>query len=274
MHARELLRRFGYRPKKRLGQHFLMDSGAAARIARLAVSSEQARVIEIGPGTGTLTRALLDCGATVTAIEIDADMVKLLQTRDDLANATIVHADALAFDYERFGAIGPWTLSGNLPYNIATTLIVDFIQMRNAPQTLVVMVQKDVADRLAAQPGTRAYGSLTLVAQYAMEIAREFTLSPSVFFPKPKVHSTVLRLTRRTTRAVRVTDEAFFLQVVRGGFAYRRKTLANSLSLALGIPRAAITAALAALGYNTEIRGEQLAIDDFGKISDALRRAK
>lgn len=271
MHARELLRRFGYRPKKRLGQHFLMDSAAAARIARLAVSGEHARVIEIGPGTGTLTRALLDCGADVTAIEIDPDMVELLRQRDDLANVTLVQADALNFDYARFGAAGPWALTGNLPYNIATALIVNFVQMHNAPEALTVMVQKDVADRLGARPGTRAYGSLSIIAQYAMEISGEFTLPPSVFFPKPKVHSAVVRLIRRTERAVRVTDEARFLQVVRGGFAYRRKTLANSLSLALEIPRAAITTTLSELGYNTEIRGEQLAIGDFARIGNALR---
>jgi len=270
MHARELLRRFGYRPKKRLGQHFLMDSAAAARIAQLVAPAPGERVIEIGPGTGTLTRALLDARAAVTAIELDEDMVRILRSRDDLAGAEIVHADALTFDYAGFAAGSTWRCTGNLPYNIATPLIVRFIEMPAGPESLVVMMQKDVADRLNAKPGTRAYGSLSIAVQYAMHVERAFTLPPGVFYPRPKVHSTVVRLQRRERPAVSVADEARFLQVVRGAFAYRRKTLANSLSLALKIDRMAVTNALTQLDYNTEIRGEQLAIGDFARIADAL----
>lgn len=270
MHPRELLRRFGYRPKKRLGQNFLVDLTAAARIADLVMSSGEKRILEIGPGTGTLTRALLEARADVTAIELDDDMMRILRSREDLAGAKIVQADALAFDYAGFAAGKPWNVTGNLPYNIATPLIMRFIEMRDGPQTLVVMMQKDVADRLRAKPGTRAYGSLSIAVQYAMHVERAFTLSPHAFYPQPKVDSAVVRLQRREQAAVPVADEAHFLQVVRGAFAYRRKTLANSLSLALHIERAAVTDVLRRLNYNTEIRGEQLAIGDFAKIADAL----
>jgi 16S rRNA (adenine1518-N6/adenine1519-N6)-dimethyltransferase len=270
MHARELLRQFGYRPKKRLGQHFLMDSGAAARIADLVVPAPGTRVIEIGPGTGTLTRALLDTQAAVTAIELDEDMVRILRSRDDLAEAAIVHADALTFDYAAFGGGAAWRCTGNLPYNIATPLIMRFIEMSGGPELLVVMMQKDVVDRLRAKPGERAYGSLSVAVQYRMHVERAFTLASRVFYPQPKVDSTVVRLQRRDQPAVSVVDEARFLQVVRGAFAYRRKTLANSLSLALNIDRAMVTNALRQLDYDTEIRGEQLAIGDFARIADAL----
>ncbi len=270
MHPRELLRRFGYRPKKRLGQNFLVDLTAAARIAGLVMSAGEKRILEIGPGTGTLTRALLEARADVTAIELDDDMMRILRSREDLAGATIVQADALAFDYAAFAADKPWNVTGNLPYNIATPLIMRFIEMRMSPQTIVVMMQKDVADRLRAKPGTRAYGSLSIAVQYAMHVERAFTLSPRAFYPQPKVDSAVVRLQRRELPAVSVADEAHFLQVVRGAFAYRRKTLANSLSLALHIERAAVTDVLRRLNYDTEIRGEQLAIGDFAKIADAL----
>src|SRR5437016_8346266 len=153
MHARELLRQFGYRPKKRLGQHFLMDSGAAARIATLVVPEAGTRVLEIGPGTGTLTLALLEAKADVTAIELDADMVRILRSRDDLAGAAIMQADALTFDYAAFAGGGAWRCTGNLPYNIATTLIMRFIEMSGGPEFLVVMMQKDVTNRLRAKPG-------------------------------------------------------------------------------------------------------------------------
>lgn len=276
MHPRALLEQFGYRPKKRLGQNFLMDSGAAARIARLvcedpSLPAQGFRILEIGPGTGQLTQALLEANADVTAIDIDPDMVRILRSRPELQRAQIIEADALAFDYEAFAAGAPWRMTGNLPYNIATPLVMRLVEMRNGPQTLVVMVQKEVAERFSARPGTRAYGSLSVAVQYAMEVERAFTLGPGAFYPRPKIDSTVVRLRRRATPAAQPADEHWFLQVVRAAFAYRRKTLANSLSLALGVQRAAAAQALSDIGLDTEIRGEQLAIADFARLSDRLR---
>jgi 16S rRNA (adenine1518-N6/adenine1519-N6)-dimethyltransferase len=160
-------------------------------------------------------------------------------------------------------------VTGNLPYNIATPLIMRFIEMQNGPHVLVVMVQKEVADRFAARPATPAYGSLSVAVQYAMRVEKAFTLKPGAFYPRPKVDSTVVRLARREERAA-VTDEHRFLQVVRAAFAYRRKTLANSLSLALGVQRAAVAQALEQIGLDTEIRGEQLALADFARLADRL----
>lgn len=274
MHPKALLERYGYRPKKRLGQNFLMDANAAARIAGLvAEGSPQGglfRVLEIGPGTGALTEALLHEHADVTALDVDPDMVRILRAREELQRAHVIEADALAFDYSVFAGEEPWHVAGNLPYNIATPLIVRFIEMHNGPQMLVVMVQKEVADRFAAQPGTPAYGSLSVAVQYAMTVQRAFTLKPGAFYPRPKIDSTVVRLTRRPAPAVRVEDEHRFLQVVRAAFAYRRKTLANSLSLALGVQRASVQEALRQIGLDTEIRGEQLALADFARLADRL----
>lgn len=275
-HPKALLERFGYKPKKRLGQNFLMDAGAAARIARLAAEgiSPSARILEIGPGTGALTQALLEIHPDVTAIDIDPDMVRILRSRPELTRAQIVEADALAFDFETFAHGGPWRMTGNLPYNIATPLMMRLIEMHNGPQTLVVMIQKEVADRLAAHPGSKAYGSLSVAVQYAMSVEREFVLGPGAFYPRPKIDSTVVRLTRLEQPAAHVQDEAWFLQVVRGAFAYRRKTLANSLSLALGVVRAQTADALQQLGIDTEIRGEQLALADFARLADRLRAGR
>lgn len=276
MHPRALLEQFGYRPKKRLGQNFLMDAGAAARIARLVCEDpsplgEGFRVLEIGPGTGQLTQALIEIHADVTAIDIDPDMVRILRSRPELARAHVVEADALTFDYESFASGAPWRMTGNLPYNVATPLVMRLVEMRNGPQTLVVMVQKEVAERFGARPGTRAYGSLSVAVQYAMQVERAFTLGPGAFYPRPKIDSTVVRLRRRDVPAAQPADEHWFLQVVRAAFAYRRKTLANSLSLALGVQRAAVAQALNDIGLDMEIRGEQLSIADFARLSDRLR---
>jgi 16S rRNA (adenine1518-N6/adenine1519-N6)-dimethyltransferase len=228
-------------------------------------------VVEIGPGTGTLTRALLEAGCKVTAMDVDPDMIRILQSRGDLGEARIVEADALTFDYESFAQGKPWRIAGNLPYNLATPLIMRLVEMRDGPDELTVMVQKEVAQRFAAQPGSKAYGSLSVVTQYAMEVHREFTLGPGSFYPKPKIESTVMRLVRRRQPAVQVADEHRFLQVVRAAFAYRRKTLANSLSLALGLERTSVTHALQELALDTEIRGEQLSLAGFSKLADRLK---
>ncbi|MBV8333120.1 MAG: 16S rRNA (adenine(1518)-N(6)/adenine(1519)-N(6))-dimethyltransferase RsmA [Candidatus Eremiobacteraeota bacterium] len=269
-HPRALLARWGLRPKKRYGQNFLMDSAAARRIARLSVRSAGDRVVEIGAGTGALTYALLAEGAAVTAIEIDPQLAALLRSREDLRGAEVVEADALGFDFAAWARGAPWQAAGNLPYNVATPLVLRFCEMRDGPQTVTAMVQKDVADRLAARPGTAAYGSLSVAVAYAMEVHREFTLGPQSFYPQPKIRSTVVRMVRHDRPPVRPHDLELFWKVVRGAFAYRRKTLANSLVLALGLNRAGIERALADCKLSPEIRGERLDLDDFARLADAL----
>lgn len=251
-----------------------MDRGAAMRIAKAAMEGssqdEPFRVLEIGPGTGALTQALLELGADLTAIDVDAKMIEILQSRAELRTAVIVRADALTFDYTHFAGKNRWRAAGNLPYNIATPLMMHLIEMPNGPEQLIFMIQKDVAARLGARPSTPAYGSLSVAVQYGMRVERLFTLGPGVFYPRPKVDSTVVRLTRHDRPPVNVRDVHLLMQVVRGAFAYRRKTLANSLHLALGIERARVSDALQRIDISPEIRGEQLSIAQFAALSDTL----
>ena len=269
---RGFFRATGLRPKRSLGQHFLIDQAAAERIATLVNEpSEDARkfaIVEIGAGIGALTMALAKTDRSITAIEIDDDLVRFLRSIPELSKVDIIHADALSVDYNCFAL--PWRGTGNLPYNIGTALLLQWIEMGAGPQQIVVMVQKDVADRLAAKPSTSAYGSLTLAVQYAMCVERLFTLGPAAFYPRPKVDSTIVRLVRRERPPVHTKDARFLLQVTRAAFAYRRKTLANSLRFALNIEPARTSSALKSIGLGPEVRGEQLELAQFAVLADHL----
>lgn len=247
-----------------------MDRTATANIARLAVSHSGDRILEIGAGTGALSEALLTAGATLTAIEFDRGLAALLRERPELAPAEIVEADALTFDYASYAARGPWSAAGNLPYYITTPLLFALIEATPAPARIVVMVQSDVADRFVAQPGSPQYGSLSIALQYAMRIERKFLLRPSQFYPKPGVDSRVVLLERHEQPPVASSNPTFMLKVVRAAFAYRRKTLANSLTLAMAMPRERVADALRAIGLDAEIRGEKLNLAQFAALAEQL----
>ncbi|MGP6157821.1 MAG: 16S rRNA (adenine(1518)-N(6)/adenine(1519)-N(6))-dimethyltransferase RsmA [Vulcanimicrobiaceae bacterium] len=247
-----------------------MDAGAAKHIASLCTLDGLCEVVEIGAGTGGLTRALLAAGARVTAVEIDPELVSLLRSQAGLAAARIVCADGLEFDYAGAVGGGAWCAAGNLPYNVATPLVVGWLTKPPAPQRIVVMVQRDVADRFIAKPGSAAYGSLSLLVRYYALARRAFVLGPGAFYPRPRVDSAVVVLERRSEPAVGVRDPQFFWQVVRAAFAYRRKTFANSIALALGIQRARVQAALAKQQLDSEIRAEQLDLGALAALADEL----
>src|SRR5581483_4877802 len=203
--SRALLGARGIRPKKRLGQHFLMDGGTAARIARLAVDAPGERALEVGAGTGALTAALARRGARVTAFDVDPDMVAILRERADLAGVDVRLADALAFDYAAWsGDDAAWRVAGNLPYNVATPLLTGLAALSRPPARVVAMIQKDVAERLLAKPGTAQYGSLTVAIALTMRVERALTVPPSAFFPRPGVVSSVVVLHRREAPAAAV----------------------------------------------------------------------
>jgi 16S rRNA (adenine1518-N6/adenine1519-N6)-dimethyltransferase len=247
-----------------------MDGGTAARIARLAVDAPGDRVLEIGPGTGALTAALVRLGADVTAFDVDPEMVAILRSRRDLGGAVVLEGDALAFDYAGWAGGREWRVAGNLPYNVGTPLLVLLAALARPPERVVAMIQKDVADRLLAKPGTAAYGSLTVAVGLTMRVERALKVPPSAFYPRPGVDSTVVVLHRLAEPAAVVRDRARFEQVVRAAFAYRRKTLANSLSLALGLPRERIAAAIATLSLDPDVRGETLDLRTFAALTEAL----
>ena len=247
-----------------------MDAGTAQRIAVIAVGRPGDRVVEIGAGTGTLTAALADRGADLTAFDLDPKLVEILRERSDLGGTQVLHADALTFDFAGWSGCKPWRAAGNLPYNIATPLLLRLARLERPPERIVAMIQKDVAERLMAAPGTASYGSLTIAVGLTMRAERAFHVPPAQFFPRPNVTSTVLVLHRRERPAADVHDRQRFEQVVRGGFAYRRKTLANSLALALDLPRERIASALRALDLEADIRGEELDLRTFAALADAL----
>ena len=246
-----------------------MDGGTALRIARLGAEPGD-RVLEIGAGTGALTAALVRAGADVTALEVDPELVAVLQSRSDLERAHIVQADATVYDYEAYGSAGRWIAAGNLPYNIGTKLLIDWCAMEHRPARIVAMIQRDVADRLTARPGTPQYGSLTLAIGIRARVERALSVGPSQFYPRPKVESAVVVLHMLDAPAVSVRNETFLREVVRAAFAYRRKTLANSLSLALAIPRERTVSALRGIAIDSEIRGEQLDLAAFAALADTL----
>lgn len=265
------MRALGLRPKRKLGQHFLQDDAIARRIAGLTLegANPSTRVLEIGAGTGALTAALHARTAKLTVLEIDAALAGFLRTRADLADVEIIEADALRFDYAAYAGRRPWRVAANLPYNVGTPLVAELAKLRHPPERMVVMLQKDVVDRLVAGPSTPAYGSLTLVVGARMEAKRAFTIGRSHFYPRPNVDSSVVVL-EPLARDPGIGDLERFDAIVKAAFAYRRKTMANSLSLALGVPRERTVAALRALDLDPEIRAEQLDLPTFAELARNL----
>jgi 16S rRNA (adenine1518-N6/adenine1519-N6)-dimethyltransferase len=235
----------------------------------LTLDDGGARVLEVGAGTGALTIALAERGATVTAIEVDPALVKLLRDRRDLDSVEIVEADAMRFSFEDYAARGEWRMAANLPYNIGTPLVAEIVKLQRPPERMVVMLQKDVVDRLVARPSTPAYGSLSIVVGARMRVRRAFTIGRSHFYPRPNVDSSVVVLEPLEARP-NIADFERFDSIVKAAFAYRRKTLANSLSHALQIPRERTVAALERLKLDPEIRAEQLDLTAFTELTREL----
>lgn len=236
------------------------------RIAALAIGDGKQPLIEVGPGTGALTKALVAQGATPRLIEIDPDMVEILTANPLYSALEIIQADALEYIYPSL-CDEQWVATGNLPYNIGTTLIMQWIESDFAPQRIVVMLQRDVADRLTAQKRTPAYGSLSINAQLTMKISQALILGPKAFYPKPKIESAVVVFEQRTEPLVERIYLTKTREIARAAFAYRRKTLANSLMFAKGYSRGQVNELLNALGLDLLVRGEELDIATFGALA-------
>lgn len=262
----------GLRPRKRFGQNFLVDPRFAERVA--GALPEEAFVIEIGAGTGSLTHALAARSRRVVALEIDRDLVAALRERfTETKNVDVREADALAFPFgdELAAQAPPRALCGNLPYYITTPLVERMVESSDRWETAVLMVQREYAQRLAARPGTPDYGSLTLYVGYHCAVEKLFDVGAAGFYPAPSVASSVVRLTPRSNRAAGITDERLLLRSIRAAFAQRRKTLANCLAArAPEAQRGAIESAIRAAGLDPAIRGERLALDDIRRLANAL----
>ena len=264
--VRSLLDRHGISPKRSLGQNFVVEPNTVRRIAELAEVGEGDRVVEIGPGVGSLTLALLEAGASVVAIEVDDVLV------DVLAEVTaghqpdrirIVHGDAMDTDWDDLLGAGPWKLVANLPYNISVPLICDLLDGVPAIGEMVVMVQREVADRLVAGPGDDAYGLPSVKVAYHAEARVLGRVPPSVFLPRPRVDSALVGLRRLSEPATDVDREVLF-QVVRAGFGQRRKMLRRSLRGILD------EAAIVGSGGDPTARAEELGLDQWASMASRV----
>jgi 16S rRNA (adenine1518-N6/adenine1519-N6)-dimethyltransferase len=258
------------RPKKRFGQHFLINPTIIRGILRLAELAPDDVVLEIGAGTGTLTEALADRVRRLLALEVDRDLIDALRQRFAARpHVEIIHADALSFDLQRLPK--PIKVVANLPYGTAVAILTRLLTQRACLQSAVVMVQREVAERLYASPGTKAYGSLTLLTQWYARVEKGFNVPPSAFFPPPKVMSTVVKIIPRPVPPVSVGDEALLFRVIRAAFAQRRKMLINALRHEFqAIDAAMLRQTLERVGITASRRGETLTLHEFAQLADAM----
>lgn len=277
--TKEILKKHGFTFKKSLGQNFLTEPNILRKIVETGGIDENTNVIEVGPGIGALTEQLARNAAQVLAFEIDDRLLPVLQ--DTLApypNVTVVHQDVLEADLvkttgEVFTKDLPIKVVANLPYYITTPIMMHFLESDLPVAEMVVMMQREVADRISAAPGTKAYGSLTIAVQYYMEAKLAFIVPKTVFVPQPNVDSAILKLTRRPTPAVAVTDEQAFFRLTKAAFQLRRKTLWNNLLHAYGkddATKAWLTKSLEEADIDPKRRGETLSLAEFAALSNAL----
>lgn len=265
---RQMLEENGLRPNKRLGQNFLCDKNAADAIVRAAGDLEDRCVFEIGPGAGALTLRLCQKARHVYALELDAGLFQLLQNNLQGENLTLMHGDALKEDFSQLALGEQAVVVANLPYYATTALVLRLLHELPMVQTFVLMMQKEVAQRLCAPPGGRDYGSLSVAVQYYAQTQTVLQVPPTCFFPTPEVDSTVVRLQRRAY-PIRPVDETWMFTLVRASFAMRRKTIVNNLCAVKGLDKPNILQALRQCGIDPSARGETLSIAQFIALSDA-----
>ena len=278
--TRAILERHGFTFKKSFGQNFLTDTNILQKIVDTAEIDKKVNVIEIGPGIGALTEFLAESAAEVMAFEIDDRLVPILaDTLRDFDNVTVVNQDILKVDLAQYIAEFknpdlPIKVVANLPYYITTPILMHLIESGIPFSEFVVMMQKEVADRISAQPNTKAYGSLSIAVQYYMTAKVAFIVPRTVFVPAPNVDSAILKMVRRDQPAVEVQDEKFFFKVSKASFVHRRKTLWNNLTSHFGKSeetKAKLTAALEQAELSPSVRGEALTLADFARLADALK---
>ena len=273
--VRQVMTMFGLSFRKEFGQNFLTDPEVIDATADACSPTEDCTVLEIGPGIGTLTRSLAARYKRVIALEVDRSLIPVLRyTLEDCPNVTVVNEDVMQTDLpallaEAFAA-GSVAVCANLPYYITTPIIMGLFESHAPIQSITVMVQKEVADRMQSGPGTKDYGALSLAVQYYAEPDIIQEVPPHCFIPRPNVGSAVIRLKRYAEPPVQVEDERWMFQIIKAAFGQRRKTLLNALSSLASIPKDATREALASLGLSETIRGEALTLAQFAALADAL----
>lgn len=274
-----VLQRYGFNFQKKYGQNFLIDTHVLDKIIGAAQIGPDDFVLEIGPGIGTMTQYLAEAAREVIAVEIDTKLIPILQdTLKEYDNVTVLNEDILKVDIrkiaeERNGG-KPIKVVANLPYYITTPIIMGLFESEVPLDSITVMVQKEVADRMQVGPGTKDYGALSLAVQYYAEPYIVANVPPNCFIPRPAVGSAVIRLKRYQEKPVKVNDASFMFKIIRASFNQRRKTLQNGLynSSELRIPKEKTVAALEEMGLTPTIRGEKLSLEEFAQLSDILGR--
>ena len=276
--TKEVLAKYNMSAKKKFGQNFLIDSHVLEGIVEAAGVTDDDLVLEIGPGIGSLTQYLAEAAGKVVAVEIDKTLLPVLaDTLSEYDNVTVINEDILKVDLDEIVSENggrPVKVVANLPYYITTPIIMKLFESRARIESITVMVQKEVADRMAAGPGGKDYGSLSLAVGYYAKAVTVMDVPPSSFIPQPNVGSAVVNLSRYAEPRVKVQDEKRLFEMVRTAFNQRRKTLSNSLSNnpALGVSRQEVQDALIKMGVDEKARGEILTLEQFAELSDILQR--
>jgi 16S rRNA (adenine1518-N6/adenine1519-N6)-dimethyltransferase len=266
--TRLALSELGTHPHKRFGQNFLVDASVVNRMIQAANIDPADTVLEIGPGLGILSESLVGLNRRLYLVEIDTALAERLRQRfAQYANVRVITADFLSLDLDSTFPESPIHVIASLPYNVAMPILFRLLEHRRRFPEATVMLQKEVAERLSAKPGTKEYGALTVLMQLYARVAKVFTVQPGSFFPVPKVQSQVVKLVFQEAPRVAIQDERLFRQVVKAAFAQRRKTLRNTLKAA-GYNE--LEAVSARVGIDLQRRGETLSVEEFAKLADAL----
>lgn len=275
----QTIKKYEFAFQKKFGQNFLIDDHVITKIINAAEITKDDLVLEIGPGIGTMTQYLAESARKVIAVEIDKNLIPILgETLAEYDNVTVINEDILKLDINRLvaeeNAGKPIKVVANLPYYITTPIIMGLFESEVPLDSITVMVQKEVADRMQVGPGTKDYGALSLAVQYYAEPYIVANVPPNCFIPRPAVGSAVIRLTRYQEKPVKVNDASFMFKIIRASFNQRRKTLQNGLynSSELRIPKEKTVAALEEMGLTPTIRGEKLSLEEFAQLSDILGR--
>ncbi|GGA51165.1 16S rRNA (adenine(1518)-N(6)/adenine(1519)-N(6))-dimethyltransferase RsmA [Paenibacillus physcomitrellae] len=279
--TKEIIQKYGFQFKKSLGQNFLIDQNILGKIVGAADLDSSKGALEIGPGIGALTEKLADAAGKVVAVEIDQRLLPILgDVLQPFSHVKVVHGDVLKLDLkqlfqEEFGGVSQVSVVANLPYYVTTPILMKLLEERLPLENIVVMIQKEVAERMAAAPGGKEYGSLSIAVQYFSEPELVCVVPHTVFIPQPNVDSAVIRLKVRQERPVEVRDEAFFFEVVQASFAQRRKTISNNLKSRFFAKedRTELERLLALADIEPVRRAETLSIEEFARLSNVFHEA-
>ena len=273
--TQELVKKYNFKFSKSLGQNFLIDDSVLNDIVNGADVNGEDFIISIGPGVGTLTAQLLNKAKKVTSIELDNDLIPILQQElGNHPNFSLIHKDALKVDFnEVIGDEKSVKLVANLPYYVTTPIIVNLLKNKYNFKSLTIMIQKEVAERMDAEPNCKEYGSLSLLVQYYCDTKIIRKVAPSSFMPRPKVESIVIRLDRLEEPRVKVKDENLMFEIIRNSFNMRRKTLWNGVKN-MGVDKEDLMKAFEEAGVDPKRRGETLSLEEFARLSDCIYEYK